>query len=171
MKKKKLLVAIFGLFFTPIFAQQSIIDFENFQLSQVESYYNGSNSFGNELHFSNDFDTTWGEYWTGFSYSNVTNNTLSGITNQYSCYPGMGANNSSNYAIYYQNGLLNFSQNTRIDSIKISNSTYAALSMKMEMLLGKNLEIQQMLLVKLIIQTEMIFLKFGLLLWIKTQIK
>lgn len=139
MKKKLLLFVLAGLT-TCVSAQQATLDFESLPLAAADTFYNGSDNageftmqapFGTTLSFSNIFTDFGGGFygWSGFSYSNMTDNTTAGYSNQYSSYVGSGANGSAKYGVYYPEGLLSFSQNTIVDSLKISNTTYAALSM------------------------------------------
>ncbi|MEW4527513.1 DUF4465 domain-containing protein [Maioricimonas sp. JC845] len=48
--------------------------------------------------FINRYDTTFGS-WSGFAASNETDTTTPGFTNQFSAFPGSGANGSSNFAV------------------------------------------------------------------------
>lgn len=116
---------------------QSTFGFDNYPLVS-ESYDNGSAQNGDfifnqteSISLSNTYDTIWGGVWSGFSLSNITDNTTAGWSNQYSAYPGSGSNASENYAIFYGSGLLAAeSAATEILEFKISNATYAALSMR-----------------------------------------
>jgi hypothetical protein len=132
---KKTLLALAGLNLFVSFGQVVTNDFENITLS-VESFDNGSSGSGgftaDHSFYENTYDPTWGS-WTGFSVSNVTDNTTAGWANQYSAFPGFGANNSANYAIYYPAGgidLTTVSTGVYLDSVKITNATYAAISMR-----------------------------------------
>jgi hypothetical protein len=134
MKKIYFLVA--AISFSSLVSAQMVADFENFTLTP-ESYNNGSAGNGSfideSLEFYNFYDAGWMS-WNGFSISNITDNITAGWGNQYSAYPGSGAN-SSNYAIFYPYGEFGFiNQNTEmgfsIDSFFITNTTYAAVSMR-----------------------------------------
>jgi hypothetical protein len=121
------------------FSQQSTIDFESLNLSQADTFYNGADNAaqftittnsGNLASFSNYYGTfPGGDYWGGFAYSNMTDATTFGIQNQYSAISGNGVNNSLNYGLYYPDGTISFSQNTFIDSIFVTNTSYAYYSM------------------------------------------
>lgn len=110
-----------------------VVTFENFGLT-TESYNNGSaggGDFEEFLTFTNVYDAAWGS-WSGFSISNITDNVSAGWGNQYSAFPGSG-DNSSSYSIYYPEGSISmntFDVSGSIDSLMISNSTYAAISMR-----------------------------------------
>ena len=112
-----------------------------------ESYWDGSDMSGlhnnsvfttnfssGDYNFSNSYDTTWGAasgYWSsGWAYSNMTDSTTSGFTNQYSAKPGGGHPiGGANYAIGKPNSTIVFNNPIGL-SINITNSTYAANSMR-----------------------------------------
>src|SRR5574343_823499 len=109
--------------------------FDDITLSALDTFDNGSagnGPFSSDLvNFSNYYDDAWGS-WNGFSISNMTDNTTAGWGNQYSSYPGSGYN-SSNYAVYYPSGLISCTItdiDLIFDSLKITNTTYAAISMR-----------------------------------------
>lgn len=109
--------------------------FEDISLSIIDTFDNGSEGngpFNSDLvNFSNYYDVAWGS-WNGFSVSNMTDNTTAGWGNQYSAYTGSGYN-SSNYAIYYPSGIIySIITDTDLifDSLKVTNTTYAAISMR-----------------------------------------
>jgi hypothetical protein len=109
--------------------------FEDITLPAVDTFDNGAagnGSFYSDLiGFSNFYDDAWGS-WYGFSISNMTDNTTAGWGNQYSSYSGSGLN-SSNYAVYYPSGLISYSVTDTdliFDSLKVTNTTYAAISMR-----------------------------------------
>ena len=87
--------------------------------------------------FENEFihDTTshsW--YWNkGFAVSNVINDTTAGYLNTYATFAGKGADASKNYLISDNingNSGVKLPSNIQLVSLAITNSTYAALSMK-----------------------------------------
>ena len=118
---------------------QTTVDFENLTLDADTCYIgidgagefnSGGVTFGNSYQYvENGPDSyfTWG----GFAYSNKTDNTTAGHGNQFSAYPGIGANASDIYAIYYNSDTL-FFPGTSADlvSVELTNTTYAYLSMK-----------------------------------------
>ncbi len=115
---------------------QTIINFENHALSGAESHDNGNDGIGafdfNGTTFDYSYNMT-GDYFSGFAISNHTDITTPGWMNQYSAYPGSGANGSSNFAIFYDfsNGGINTnSALVRIDSFALTNTTYTYLSMR-----------------------------------------
>ncbi len=113
---------------------ETFSDFEDLTLNS-ESFWNGSDASGKfqqaGADFINVFNSEWNS-WSGFAYSNITNNTSGGYENQYSAYAGKGANNSSKYAVGYIFGKAEvlFQKVTLPQTVYVTNSTYAALSMK-----------------------------------------
>ncbi len=116
-----------------MFTSAQFVNFESLTLPQAESYYNGSDGAGGfsemGIEFSNDY-TQAGDYWNGFIYSNMTDATTPGYANQYSCFAGSGADASEKYAICYPAGKITFPQLGYVPSLKITNTTYAGISMR-----------------------------------------
>ncbi len=112
-------------------------------VSGTGSYYNGnaasSGWTSQGAFFSNTYnvDPTYGDYWSGWSYSNVNNTTTASFTNQYASSTGSGVAGSGNYAIAYEDlfandhgPYFNLPANQRIDSLSISNTTYTGFTMR-----------------------------------------
>jgi hypothetical protein len=118
-------------------AQTITIDFEDLVLDP-ESYYNGSDGAGGFVSrgafFNNNYNATFGS-WKGWSYSNVTDVTTQGYTNQYSAYnlPNGGGDGAPNYGVAYnfntRDAYVVLPPETAPQSVRITNSTYAGLSM------------------------------------------
>lgn len=129
MKKIYFLTAI--SFATSFLSAQTTETFESFSLTP-ESYDNGSAGNGdfvfNPLTLDNVYNDAWSS-WTGFSISNVTDNTTPGSLNQYASFTGAGYE-SVNYAVFYYEGGMQVNNEAKIDSFKITNTTYAAISMR-----------------------------------------
>ncbi len=105
-----------------------------------QSFYNGADQLGGfsseGLTFNNDFNPTFGS-WSGWSYSNTTDTTTPGFTNQYSAFTGGGAVGSDTYAVGTAFAGAIVPAITRdplasgaFETIAITNTTYAALSVK-----------------------------------------
>mgnify|MGYP001178539006 FL=1 len=128
---KKVYILMTALFIGANFQAQ--IDFEGY-LTDPESYDNdgtGGNPYFDfdPIMLNNTYDEEWGSF-TGFAISNVTDNTTPGYGNQFSAYPGGGADNSMGYAVAYSNPeIYSEFEDVRILSFTISNTTYAGLSM------------------------------------------
>lgn len=71
------------------------------------------------------------EWGPGWSYSNVNDATTAGYLNQFAAVTGSGYGGSGNYALATGDGAyFNLPEATRIESLLISNSTYAYLAMR-----------------------------------------
>ena len=132
---KKIYVLTTALLLGASTQAQQLIDFESVTLTP-ESADNGSAGNGDfllgtdQVRFSNNYDATWGS-WSGYAISNYTDVTTAGWGNQYSVYTGIGFDNSSNYAVGYGTGQISCeNQYQYIVSFKMTNTTYAALSMR-----------------------------------------
>jgi hypothetical protein len=134
MKKIYTLVAAIAVAGT--ITAQTTIDFENHPLAGPETHDNGNDGPGtfdfNGVEFEYLYNLA-GNYFSGFAISNETDVTTPGFMNQYSAYPGSGANGSSNFAIFYSfpnRGIKTTTANQRIESFELTNTTYAYLSMR-----------------------------------------
>ncbi len=123
-----------------------VADFENLTPTQSYSgagggkYENGKNLSGSFTSggatFSNKHDTfSWGEAWTGWSYSSTIDTLTPGFENQYSAYTLRDAHYQENFGDNYGVAFPDASKKAAItlDSAPIgahiTNTTYAALSM------------------------------------------
>lgn len=135
MKKFYILATLFITSFGGLRAQDQITNgFETFNLNP-DSFDNGSAGLGDfyefETVFDNNYDTTFFS-WSGFAISNMTDILTPGWGNQYSAYTG-GGYNSTNYAVYYPYLGESIHFNSWVSapqSMRITNTTYAALSMR-----------------------------------------
>lgn len=141
MKKliKKITVAFIVFTLSMHVQSQTVSTFEGLTLAP-NSYWNGSASplgttftDGNCI-FPNFYDTSWGGFWaSGFAYSNIKDSTTAGIVNMYAARTAQGYNGSSNYVVSQQNSIIKLTGNAVgkvVSGFYITNSTYAALSMK-----------------------------------------
>jgi len=110
------------------------------------SYYNGndgSNTTNSDgwtsqgAFFNNNYNSDWGGFWSGWSYSNVIDPTTAGFGNQYAAFPGGGADGKGgvaagqNYAVAFGSGAyFNLPTSPSLRSVELTNTTYAALSMQ-----------------------------------------
>lgn len=108
------------------------VTFESHPLG-AESYDKDAGVAGafvfNDISFSNFYDSGW-DFWTGFSISNVTDNTTAGYGNQFGVYPGSGNASSSNFAVFYPEGAITCSAGRILSGFYITNTTYAAIAMR-----------------------------------------
>lgn len=97
------------------------------------SYEDGANLSGSfssgPLTLPNAYDSG---FWSGWSYSTITDNTTPGFTNQFSAFPGSGSGGSSTYVVGYGYGgpTIPIPAGYMISSVDVANTTYAALSMR-----------------------------------------
>lgn len=132
------LVLIAGLAIATIdLKAQLISDFENLTLA-AGTYWNGSDLSGSfssgSATFLNNYNMAWGS-WDGFAYSNISDSTTAGYTNQYAARTGVGYNNSANYAVanYYGTTKIRLSGaalGAPVAGFYVTNATYAAISMR-----------------------------------------
>ena len=114
---------------------QQVVDFEDVGAGLgAEDFYNGSDDAGGftsgPLFFNNTFDQTFGS-WQGWSYSNRTDTTTPGFSNQYSSIVGAGDGGSATYAVAFgDTATITSSPGRTIDSFSITNTTFAALSIR-----------------------------------------
>ncbi|SMP65373.1 Calx-beta domain-containing protein [Neorhodopirellula lusitana] len=104
----------------------------------VGEYDNNAGTSGqfqdNSLSFQNSFSNAFGfDSWSGFSISRATDSTTPGYFNQYSAFPGMGADGTSTYGIAFASSAVQVNRpesSAPFSSLDITNTTYAALSMR-----------------------------------------
>jgi hypothetical protein len=133
MKKAVFLLFSF-LFFSTALAGAQVSDLEDLSLDSGTSW-NGSDKLGGfesgGAHFNNFFDDTFGPYWEGFAYSNMTDTQTPDFSNQYSAITGKGVNGSSNYAVSYTQGFygtvprVTFPYPITVSGTYVTNTTYA----------------------------------------------
>ena len=129
-------------------AAAAVATFEDLTLAS-ESYWNGdddgsgygtaSGFVSGDNYFAN-YECAAYNSWEGFAYSNTTDTTTAGMTNQYSAITGGGANGSDNYAVAFTmtmwgqpaqtyNGYSTGEYAQIVDGFHVTNTTYAYLSM------------------------------------------
>jgi len=127
-------MAILATFFVFNATAQSVASFDDLTLAP-ESFWNGSDQSGSfksgEIAFLNMYSTDY-KSWYGFAYSNLTDITTAGYTNQYSAITGQGFNGSANYAVCYPapTARVGYAVPAKTTGFYVTNSTYAYLSMK-----------------------------------------
>ena len=105
----------------------------------VINYWNGSampngTTFtdGNAI-FQNNYNGGFGYWESGWAYSNVQDSITANFSNLYAAIPAIGYNNSANYAVGQNNAIINLNATAIagvVSGMYITNSTYAALSMR-----------------------------------------
>jgi hypothetical protein len=122
----------------PAMATPVVVTFDDLALSGSNSYYNGGPTTNVDgwtsqgTAFGNGY-TDWGDgftSWNGFAYSNVNDATTVGFTNQYAAFTGT-AFSGTIYAIAYTGAqaFIDLPDGYRPGSVRITNTTYAALDM------------------------------------------
>jgi hypothetical protein len=136
MIRKQFPIALLALLFvcSHDLNAQSVVTFEDIGATLAdESFYNGSDDAGGfssgPLAFNNSYNEEF-ESWSGWSYSNQTDTTTPGFGNQYSNIVGLGDSGSATYAVAFGNTAEIQSSSGAIESLSITNTTYAALSMR-----------------------------------------
>ncbi len=134
--KRLFLILLYLLISIALNAHAAVSTFDELTLTS-DSYWNGSDGSGGftsgGAYFANTYNATYGS-WDGWSYSNTTDTTTAGYTNQYSAYTG-GAHSGTQYGVFYEPFSLYPSVSfTSVDPVimegaYITNTTYAALSM------------------------------------------
>lgn len=114
---------------------QNKIDFEDLNLAPNSHYTGGADSAGKfvsgGITFPNIYNPSFGGYWSNaYKYSNSKNDTTAGYTNDYSAITAIGGAGSATYATVFGKGTLDFGKTIAIQSIDLTNTTYAYLSMK-----------------------------------------
>lgn len=134
---KKFNILFFAVFITAHLFSQTISDFENLSLS-ADSFWNGSDLTGGYnsglAGFVNSYNTSFNS-WSGFSYSNQTNDTTAGAGNQYSAVTASGVNGSATYAVANGYGDMRVRLNGAaagrpVKGFYVTNTTYAYQSLK-----------------------------------------
>ncbi|MBC7354240.1 MAG: DUF4465 domain-containing protein [Thermogutta sp.] len=136
---KTTLVAVGVLICPPVWA--GVVDFEDVGATLApNSYWNGSPNDGHNTFtshgfvFHNNYTQAW-DVWDGFAYSNKTDTTTPGHTNQYSAITGSGAGGSPTYGVSFVNlwgdlPKIDVPAGVALQSMQVTNTTYAYLSMK-----------------------------------------
>jgi hypothetical protein len=111
-----------------------VVDFEDVTFNTANTY-DGSDGWGGFPSRGALFPTVFNyNFWLGgFAASNQTDTTTPGFTNTFSSYAGSGVNNSDNFGM--ANGtsgqfFVNSGNGQEISGLWLTNSTYAALSMR-----------------------------------------
>lgn len=132
--KKLITLFTFSSVFAFVIKAQYVENFESFPLSGT-GYNNDASPdpgfFGEASLFENNYDTIYNS-WSGFAISNHTDVSTPGWMNQYSAFPGSGYN-SDQYGVYYPflgEGIDLSMWGAELQSMRITNTTYAALSMR-----------------------------------------
>ena len=124
-----------------LFAATLKIYFEELPLESAD-FYNGSDIAGGFTSFGVTFNNLYTEFgggccWNGWAYSQTTDTTTPGVVNQYSAIAGNGFGGSLKYGVAFSGfdaggGIMpeiTLPTTAEPISVKVTNTTYAALSM------------------------------------------
>ena len=117
------------------------IDFEELPLDAAD-FYNGADLAGGFVSYGMEFNNMYTNItnsccWNGWAYSQTTDTATPGAVNQYSAFTGSGATGSARYGVAFS-GLdagggiipeIDLPAGSNPTSVKVTNTTYAALSM------------------------------------------
>ncbi len=107
--------------------------FDNLNLEKPDTFNNGADRAGGFYHygrfFNNAYDTVYGS-WSGWSLSNMTDDTTEGYFNQYSAYTASGVSGTSNYMVGTSGAYIKFDSATSLSGAYFTNSTFAYLDMQ-----------------------------------------
>ncbi|ABG58878.1 DUF4465 domain-containing protein [Cytophaga hutchinsonii] len=135
---KKLFTSLLLLTQSVVGFTQITSTFESLPLDQT-GYWIGADKSGGftdgNAYFKNNYSTEYGDgYWEGgFAYSNHTDVTTAGFTNQYSVYTGSGVGHSGKFAIGKDQAIVqlkNEAKKSPVTGFYVANTTYAVLDMK-----------------------------------------
>ncbi len=135
------LLVLGGLALATAKATADIVDFDDLTPTTPYigpgggAYWNGSDASGGfvsqGVQFLNYYDSGYSS-WNGWAYSNTTDTTTAGFTNQYSAFRG-GAYSGTNYGVYYApwtpTETVTAAAGGTFQGMYVTNTTYAALSM------------------------------------------
>ena len=138
MKKYNISISLVIIMATTGFGQviSAYEDFENMNVQLGTPIYQSPNDVGIQSQFielennyTEEFDS-----WTGFALSAEQDTMTPGFLNQYSCIVGAGAEESLTYAVAYAPSTISLKvldpENVFMETLTVSNSTYAYLSMR-----------------------------------------
>lgn len=148
MKYVNLLGAVALWLAMPLLAQGQTAGFDNLNLPEngfwngasgaptqagttVSTFESGNASFTNRYYVA-DYGGYLAAWWTGFAYSNTTDITTNDYANESSAFAKGGAAYSPNYGVFYNTApdTVVFDQSQTISGVYLTNSTYAALTIR-----------------------------------------
>ena len=118
----------------PVQSNADVIGFDELPLA-ADSFFDGygADATGDPW-FSKSAEFNTGMFTGGWSYSNVDDTTTAGAANQWAAFTGSDFSGSGNYALANSfvpnSAFINLPENMDLQSVQITNSTYAAISMR-----------------------------------------
>ncbi|MEM7792361.1 MAG: DUF4465 domain-containing protein [Verrucomicrobiota bacterium] len=103
-----------------------------FQSGNGSQTANFSNTFNENYDGADGSGNLLFSFWSGWAYSKDTDSVTSGLANEYSAIPGVGAGGSSNYGISFGDTDITFSSAIDFTGLgfQVTNTTYAHNSMR-----------------------------------------
>lgn len=128
---KKSVLAGAALLISGLINAQFNFDFEGFNVPQDSFLNNAPSGYfeSGSFRFYNDYDAQF-NYNLGFSISRVKDSVTGDYTNSHGAITALGDASSENYAMFYSFGHIEVSPSIKIDSLRITNGTYAYRSMQ-----------------------------------------
>ncbi len=120
--KKTVLVSVLALCATS--AHATVIDFD--ELNPVDRPLYGN---ATPTQFTSKGAVFHKQQWSGWTYSNDNDTTTPGFTNQYAAFTGTDLSGTGNYGIVFGSGPIDLPAGQTPQSVYVTNTTYAALSM------------------------------------------
>lgn len=137
----KKLFFIESVFCTALYSHAQYASFENFTIAPESALYGQDQVIDGDtiyqvdaFNFENNYNAGWGSF-SGWAISNVTDNTTTGWSNQYSAITGAGEGGSESYGICYAtawegNRIFNTSSIAHsMNGFFVTNTTYAYYAM------------------------------------------
>lgn len=127
---RRLLILLVPFLCLPTFAAETVVSFDHLLPGPGQTIHNTSVSVGPAT-FINSYNPDWGS-WAGFAFSTVSNTVDGSWMNQYAAAQA----HSNAYAVGYDNGgwdpppALLFDIPAAPQSVRLNNTTYAALTMR-----------------------------------------
>lgn len=130
--KKPIVLLSFVLTVLNAKTQTQIADFETFTLTP-NSAYSPTNSLPFQTSgavFDYSYNSTWGIWDGGFSYTNVKDSITSGLSNEYGVRAYNGFTNSTNYVVGLDESMIRLAMpQSTVNGFYVTNTTYAYKSM------------------------------------------
>jgi hypothetical protein len=106
--------------------------FDQYDLNKADTFNNGADGNQGFKHynrfFNNAYDDSWGS-WTGWSLSNMTDDTTQGYLNQYSAITSKGLSGTPNYMVGTTEAYIKLDSARPISGAYFTNNTYAYFDM------------------------------------------
>ncbi len=133
MRNYLLSIGLLSTLIIPNLANANVATFDDLSLPNNSAFVAGFDTTFNSggITFNQDWNEAFNCCASGWFYSNQTDTTTAGFSNQHSAITGIGANNSQNYGIANPgNTDIDFASSSIVNGAYITNSTYAYLAIQ-----------------------------------------